>query len=126
MGDVAGTPKKLILDGITFDFAADTNISEIGSSYVNEVIPTSGRSFLKQTKRTENREGVTIIANGAERELLKALAERQTAFSMSYETAAGDVFRTVGWIEFETRETEENRATLQLLPQAPWDSFLSS
>jgi len=126
MVDVSGTPKKLILNGITFDFAADTNITEIGSTHENEVVPTSGRNFLKQTKRAENREGVTVIANGAEREILKELAESQAAFSMSYETAAGDVFRTVGWIEFESRETEENRATIQLLPRDPWNSFLAS
>lgn len=123
MVDIAGTPKKLILNGITFDFAADTNISEIGSSYENEVIVTSGRNILKQTKRSANREGVTIIANGAERELLEELAESATPFSMSYELASGDVYRTVGWIEFENRETEENRATLQLLPQTKWESF---
>ena len=125
MGDVSGSIRKVILDGISFDVMADTNISEVGSKWENEAIPTSGRNIKKMVRRVESREGVTLACNGLERDLLKDLAERTDAFPMSYETAGGDVYRTVGWIEFENRETEENRATIQMHPQDDWDAFVA-
>lgn len=124
--DIVGTLRKVTLDGVTFDVMADTNISEVGSSIENEAVPTSGRNMRKMTRRAENRESVVIACNGAERELLRDLSERVGDYPMSYETAAGDVYRAVGWIEFENRETEENRATIQMHPTANWESFLAS
>ncbi len=126
MGDVAGTIRKVILDGVTYDAMGDTNITEVGGAFENESIPTSGRNIKKMTKRPENREGVVIACNGAERELLKELSERLTDFTLAYQTAGGDTYRAVGWIEFENRETEENRATVQLHPRSTWDAFLAA
>lgn len=125
MADVTGTLRKVTLDGVTFDVMADTNVSEIGNAWQNEGVPTSGRNIRKMTRRVEAREGVVLACNGAERELIKALADRTDDFPMSYETAAGDVYRAVGFIEFENRETEEGRATVQLIPRNGWDSFLA-
>lgn len=125
MGDITGTLRKVTLDGITFDVMADTNVTETGSQWQNEAIPTSGRNLKKMTRRPEIREGVVLACNGSERDLLKEMAERTTDFPMSYETAAGDVYRATGWIEFESRETEENRATIQMHPRDSWESFLA-
>lgn len=126
MGDISGTPRKVTLDGITFDAMADTNITETGGAFENEAVPTSGRNMKKMTRRPENREGVTLAANGNERALLKELSERTTDFPMSYTTAAGDVYRADGWIEFENRETEENRATIQMHPRTTWVPFIAA
>lgn len=126
MSDLSGSIRKVTLDGVTYDVMADTNITEVGSAYENESVPTSGRNIKKMTRRPENREGVVLACNGAERTLLKELAERTADFPMSYETAAGDVFRAVGFIEFENRETEENRASITLMPRLGWESFLAS
>lgn len=125
MPDVAGSIRKVTLDGTTFDVMADANITETGSAWQNEAIPTSGRNLKKMTRRPENREGVVLACNGTERELIKELAERTTDFPMSYETAAGDVYRASGWIEFENRETEESRATIQMHPRSTWESFVA-
>jgi hypothetical protein len=45
---------------------------------------------------------------------------------MSYTEASGDVYRASGWIEFESHETEENRATIQMHPRNDWSAFLAS
>ncbi|MCP4745035.1 MAG: hypothetical protein GY874_02685 [Desulfobacteraceae bacterium] len=126
MSDVTGTIRKVVLDGITFDAMGAANIKETGSGWENDVIVTSGRNIRKMTKRAETREGIDIAANGTERELLQELAERMDDFPMSYETAAGDVYRCVGWIEFEARETEESKATIKMFPRDTWESFLSA
>ena len=78
---------------------------------------------MKQVKRGETREGVVLIANDQEMDVLTALAEQQTSFPMSYETASGTVKRATGWIEFANRETEENRAAIILLPEGKWSTF---
>lgn len=122
-GDVSGSIRKVVLDGISFDAIMDTNISETGSAYENDRIATSGKSFKKMTKRVEKAESVVLKANADEKELLKGLAERLDDFPMSYTTADGSVFRTKGSIEFEGRETMENRATIQMHPADTWEIF---
>lgn len=126
MSDVAGSIRKVTLDGITFDVPADANVSEVGSGFLNESIPTSGRTLRKMTKRSQTREGLVVIANGAERELLQELADRLSDFPISYETSGGDVYRTTGWIEFENRETEELRCAIQLHSRNGWDAFVAA
>lgn len=125
MSDLVGTLKKVTLDGITFNAHADANISETGSKNENSSLATSGRNLRKVLKRPEIRESVVLACNGAEREIIKQLDERLDDFPMSYTTAAGDVYRCSGWIVFESRETEEGRATIQMHPREDWESFLA-
>lgn len=124
--DIVGALRKVTLDGTTFDVFPDSNVTEVGSQWENQPLPTSGRTLRKMTKRSENREGVVLACNGVERDILKELSERQSDYTMSYETASGDVYRCTGWIEFENRETEEGRASIQMHPRKTWDSFLAS
>jgi hypothetical protein len=124
MPDVGGSIRNVTLDGVSYRTSAATNIKEVGSAYENSLIVTSGGNMLKKMKRAEEREGVELEVNGKERDDLRTLADRTEPFPMSYETAAGDIYRATGWIEFESRETEENKATVKLLPQGEWESFL--
>jgi hypothetical protein len=123
--DIVGAIRKVTLDGITFNVFADANIKEVGSAWENSDIPTSGRTMRKMVKRSEKREGCVLACNGAERDILKELSERTTDYTMSYETAAGDVYRCTGWIDFEARETEENRAAITMWPRESWEAFLA-
>lgn len=123
MARIAGSIRKVILDGVSYVVAGDTNVSEIGSPYENSAIPTSGGNIRKMVKRTEVRENVVLVVDDEEREALRDLAMRLDDFPISYETAEGSVFRTDGWIEFENRETEEKRATVKLFPRVRWDLF---
>ncbi len=125
MPDISGTLRKVTLDGTTFDVMADTNVTAMGSNVETDGIPTSGRLMRKMTKRADTRESIVLACNGAENDLLKDLATRITDFSMSYEEAGGDVFRCDGFIEYENRETEENRATIKMFSRSnEWDAFL--
>jgi hypothetical protein len=126
MADITGTLRKVTLDGVTYDVFADSNVKAIPSRYENTAIPTSGRNMHKMMRRVQSREDVTLVANGAEQEALKSLAERRSDFPMSYQTAAGDVYRAQGWIEFARHDTEENRATVTMHPREEWEAFLVS
>lgn len=123
MAKVSGSIRKVSLDGVPYETAPDTNISEIGSRYENSDIPTSGENMRKMVRRTETRENVVLVVDDSEREALRELSERLDDFPMSYETAGGGVFRTVGYIDFENRETEENRATIKMIPRTVWSLF---
>lgn len=126
MSDTAGSIRAVVLDGVSFDVPMDVNVSEIGSAFENDVVPSSGRNMRKMTRRAEIREGVVVLCNGAERDILRELADRPSDFTLAYETAGGDSYKAQGFIEFENRETEENRATLKLIPRGTWDAFLGS
>lgn len=123
---IAGTVKELLLAGIPFDLPADNNFTEMGSDVENELIASTGQHMIKKTKRAETIEGITILADVNDRILLKELSESIEPFSMSYTTADGSVFSATGTIDFENRETEENRATIKLLPVGEWTPFIAS
>lgn len=123
MGSVSGSIEKLIFDGTTFDVPHDANFSEVPSGVENEMMPTSGDSVLKQTKRSQNVEGVIVIADPVQSEQLRLLSTRKTTYPISYETAEGATRTTVGTIQLETKETETNRVSLTILPLKNWTTF---
>ena len=125
MSDTIGSIKRVVLDSLTFDAMADANFSEVGSRWQSESVATSGRNMHKMTRRPKSVESVVLACNATEREVLEELADRTIDFPMSYETADGSVMRSEGWIEFENRETEESRATIQLHPRDKWEAFIA-
>lgn len=126
--DIVGTPRKVTLDGTTFDVMSDANFTEMGSQYEKEGIATSGRTMQKRTKRSKTVESVTLACNGDERALLEELDERLDNFPISYENASEDVYRTDGFISFEQRETETFAATITMHPAVgnQWEAFIAA
>lgn len=123
MGDIVGSIRKVVLDGVTYDVALDANISEI-PGVENDALATSGRTLRKQMKRVAVREGIVLICSGPEFEAVQDLAARKSDYPMSYETAASDVYRASGWIEVEKRETEEGRVSIKMFPRSnKWEAF---
>lgn len=126
MSNITGSLRKVTLDGVTYRVMADANIDEIGSGFETSGVPTSGGTMFKKMRRVQERTGVVLACNGMERDQLKALSDRLTTYPMSYETASGDVFRATGMIEFEKRETEEGKASIKMIPEGEWQSFLAA
>ena len=127
MSDISGSIRKLILSGITFNVFADGDFSEIVGAYENEAVPTSGPNVIKKVRRSGNVEGVTVVANGAERALLEELANQNTPFTMSYTTAGDDTFKNEGTINIVNRSTADNKMSIVLMPLNPqWEAFLAA
>jgi len=122
---VAGSLRKLTVDGVSYNVAADANVSEIITQFENSMIPTSGAAMRKMMKRVPTRESVVLITDGADREALISVAEGLGDVPISYTNAAGDTYRCQGIIEIENNETEENRTTVQILPSGVWTAFLA-
>jgi hypothetical protein len=121
--NIVGSLRDFQVNGISYRVAFDANLTEIFTKFENSLIATSGLSMRKMMKRVPSREGMVLITNSAEREQLKLFAESTEDLEMSYTTAAGDTYSAVGTFEIENNESEENRTTLQLLPNDDWTLF---
>ena len=119
----SGTPRKLALDGVSYDVAADVNITLNLSPFETEGVPTSGRTMIKRTVRTQTAESIVIVATPTEQDQLRVLAERLDAFPAAITMADGAVWRTTGNINFESVESEENRATIVIIPDRSPDGW---
>ena len=120
----SGSPRKVTLDGQTFNVAADANFSQTPPVTIEGQRHTGGTMF-KTTDEVENLESVSLITTGAQFRDLKDLLKRDVPFSMSYEEASGDVYRAVGMINFDPRETETNRVDVMMIPDGEWEEFLA-
>lgn len=125
MGDTAGTLRKAMVDGLSYDIMADADITEIPSNILNDTIPTSGRNLRKMTKRSETREAFTIACNPAEQAILKAQSEDTASVPLSYTKADGSKYTCTGWIEVESVTTMDFKATLKMYPETTWEVFVA-
>lgn len=129
MGRTSGTPRKIILDGLPFVVAGDTNITLNISPFETEGVPSSGNTMFKMTRRSPNAESIPVLAEPAEQDILRQFSERISSFPMSITLADNSVYRTVGRINFENVETEENRANIMLIPDksvGAWELFAAA
>ncbi len=121
--NISGTPRKLTLDGVSYDVAADTNITMNLSPFETEGVPTSGRTMYKMTIKTQTAESIPIVASETEQDQIRVLAERLDTFPMAVTMASGSVWRTTGKINFESVESEENRAGIVIIPDRSPDGW---
>lgn len=119
----SGTPRKVTIDGETFNVAADANFSQTPGR-TKEGVRHTGGTMMKDTLEVENVESVTLVVTGDQFESLKEKRNRDANFPMSYELASGDVYRAVGGINLEPRESEENRVDITMIPDGEWEPFL--
>lgn len=126
MGEASGTVRSIAIDGLPFRAAMDINVTLNQSPYENEAVPTTGKSMLKKTLRSPNAESIVLIVNPSEQDVLREFSERIDPFPLSQEWADGSVWRTVGWINFENVESQENRASVTFIPDralGAWELF---
>jgi hypothetical protein len=122
--NVSGSNRKFTVQGIPFNVAADANISETITAFENSMIASSGQGMRKMMKRIPVREGIVLLTNSAERELLIGFSEGVDDLQISYQNAAGDVFSCEGSLEIENNETEENRTSCQVQPRDGWTALI--
>jgi hypothetical protein len=118
-----GTLRNVMIEGITYLAAADVAVSHIISQYENAMIPTSGRAVLQKTKRIPAAESMVLITTAGEADQIKNFANSTELLNMSFTLASGASYSTRGQIEFENRETDTGRTTIQMLPEEDWVLF---
>lgn len=125
--NIAGSIRKVVLDGVTYDAVADGDFSEVGSQYENTAIQTSGRTIRKMVKRSASVDNVKLACNAAEKDALKALADGLKEITMSYMTADGSQYKAQGFIEFKSRSTAETSAEVTMIPtNGTWETFMAA
>lgn len=125
MNKIAGSIRKVTIEGVSYDTAADVDFSQVAGRYTNDVIATSGCNMRKMIKRSETLDSVELLTSEAEFNALKAISERTDDISMSYVTASGAVYRASGWIEVEKRGTQEGKTSLKMFPRNSWEPMFN-
>lgn len=116
MARVAGSIRKLTIEGIPFDVAADGNLSDMMNEFENSAIPTSGIAMPKKVKRVAMIEGVVLITDGGSKDVLVSYADGLAELKFSIEYASGDIKKAQGIFNIESDESEENRTTIAIHP----------
>ena len=120
---VAGSGKKLTLDGTTFRLPADAEINTKFGDFDSEVIATSGEGLRKMTKRPQMADGVDVVVDAAEKELLITLSERTDAYPLSYKDASDDLYTSKGGISIDDSSIQDGKVTIKILPIQKWEIF---
>ena len=119
----SGSIRKVLIDGLSFNAAADGNFAKT-PKIEKEAVRHSGGNMIKVTLASGNVESVKLICTPAEFDTLEGKADEQGAFAMSYEMADGSVFRTSGEIMLGNYESEEHSVEITMIPETgSWDLF---
>jgi len=122
---LAGTPRRFTVASVTYNVAGDANFSKT-PEVTTEGIRHTGGTMIKRTLAVGQVEGVKLIVTAAEYSRLALVSKRKTNYPMSYELAAGDVYRAVGQISLGNYESENNTVEITAIPDGEWKEFLSS
>lgn len=120
---ISGSIRKVLIDGLSFNAAADGNFAKT-PKIEKEPVRHSGGNMVKVTLASGNVESVKLICTPAEYNILEGKADEQGEFAMSYQMADGSVFRTSGFIMLGNYESEEHSVELTMTPSSgSWDLF---
>lgn len=122
---MAGTMKKLTLNGVSFDCVSDADWTEVFAGFTNSIMQTSGGGVVVQESRTREVSGVQISLQSGDRSILKSIIEEGLVIDMSYVNRDGDRYSGRGTVNTDGRTTMKNIATLTLLPIGDWTEELA-
>jgi hypothetical protein len=111
-----GSLRAFQVKGISFNVAGDADLEDALTQFENTLIAGVSEDIIKQEKRPLEIGGLVLLTSGADREILKDIADSGQKVSMSYTNRAGDTTRMTGNFRIEGHNTMESRTTLVLLP----------
>jgi hypothetical protein len=124
--DTVGTPNKVTIGGFTYRVAADADFKDGKPAYKNEAEETTGGTFRKMTKQSQEVESVTLKVNADELEQLRNAAKSKDELNLAYETVEGSVYRGQGFIDFDGRQTASGKVEVKLFPRNGWTPFIAA
>jgi hypothetical protein len=120
---VSGSIRKVLIDGLSFNAAADGNFAKT-PKLEKEAVRHSGGNAVKVTLASGNVESAKMICSPTEYATLESKADETGSFAMSYELADGSVFRSTGTFAMDNYESEENSVELTMIPETgSWELF---
>ena len=121
---VAGTPKKLMLDGESFDVIAAAEFTLDRTKFKKEQIETSGEPIVKLKKNTQIAEA-EIACNSKKYESLMNKVNSLADITISFTLADGSVYKGKGQVEAEAWAAQDNKTKIKMIPTAAdgWTAF---
>ena len=120
---VAGSLKKVTLNGVTYDALEDANAKINLSPYKVEAKATSGKVIKVLKLRVQSITDVTLGCTPREADALRVLSGMADSITMSITLADGSVFRSTGGIDFDSFETMEGKCKIDLIPDRVRDAW---
>ncbi len=116
MANVAGSIRRISLNGIGFDVMGDADFSKVPGS-VNDAIATSGTTIHTIVKQVGKVTGVVVDgSDGIANQQIHDLHDTIIPFPISYTKANGDVVTGPGRINITSDTTAEGRIEIELIP----------
>jgi hypothetical protein len=126
MGKTSGSLRSVVIDGISYSFPADADVSMKFSSFETEGLATSGDTMYKMTISNPMQESVPLTVNADEIETLRAAAAKTSDYSMSLAMADGVEYKAQGRINLKERSSADGRVEVDLIPNnalTGWQKF---
>jgi hypothetical protein len=120
MARVVGTPKKFTIEGISFNMAADVNISLTPTKEEVTMIATTGKGLQKRVKRIPKAESVTLLVSAEELEQLRSMSSELEEKNFSVTLADGSEWKTQGVFGMESYESEDGKVSITVEPSDDW------
>ena len=124
MGSAVGTIRKIVIAGITYDVAADSNFTFNRNKFEKEGQATTGKNLIKRTKRVQTVEG-ELSLTPQDMESLNTAANSLADQTLAIELADGSVYKATGEVNFESYETDSGKGKITLIPRRDWTPFLA-
>lgn len=122
---MAGTMRKLTLNGVSFDCVSDADWTEVFAGFTNTIMQTSRGGVIVQETRAREVTGVQVSLQRGDRTLLKNMIESGDVLDISYTNRDGDRYSGRGTVNTDGRTTMKGVATLSLLPIGDWTEDLA-
>lgn len=114
MANVAGSIRRISLNGISFDVMGDADFSKVPTT-VNDAIATTGGVVHTIVKQASKVTGVVLDgSDGIANQQIHDLHDTITPFPISYTKANGDVVSGAGRINITSDTTAEGRIEIEI------------
>jgi len=115
----SGSPRKLLIDGVSFNLMADADVNKT-SSVLNEATPHSGGNSFKQTRLPGDINSVTADVSTAELEQLETFAENilNIPLSLMLVYPDGSKYTGPGFINLAEHTSQDNKVDITLFPNS--------
>lgn len=122
MGNQVGTLRKVLIDGVSYNAKGDIDITK-KPKYEKEGIATSGQTFQKTTKISEDIESITLTTTPEQYGELERIHNEALIVPLSITLADKSVYRCNGFINLEGRTSADGTTTLTMTAEDEWVPF---
>lgn len=112
----SGTLRQVIVAGIKLKVSADNDAKLPGGKYKNEPVPHSGGAEQKKVKVSGSITGINVIITALAHEQLQQINDRTDEYQLSLVDIQGNTWRTTGFIDYDGRQTADNKGSLDMHP----------